>query len=116
MYPFTHPLKACKAIVLVRNPLDMVVSLFQMCVTLTHNKTCENDFSKEFVTDWDFAVTVYTRIWTEFYAYWLNLARSKQTPVYFVRYEDLVKDKVNTIKPTLAFMLATNSIEGTYIE
>lgn len=28
MYPLTYPIKGCKGIVLVRNPLDMVVSLF----------------------------------------------------------------------------------------
>lgn len=87
-----------------------------MCVTLTHNKTCSNDFPNEFPAEWQYAVEMYTKIWTEFYKFWLELARKKETPCYFLRYEDLCSNKNAVMKEVLAFMLGANTVEGTYIE
>jgi len=116
MYFFTVPHKGSKGLCLVRNPLDMIVSLFQMTVTLTHNKTCSNDWVNECPDEWAYAITMFTKIWSEFYEYWLNLAKTKTTPVLFIRYEDLCSAQVDTMKEVIAYMLGAESISGTYIE
>lgn len=47
---------ASKAIVCVRNPLDIIVSEFNLHLTGTHNKNAENDLRKEFKDQWDWFV------------------------------------------------------------
>lgn len=52
-YPTTDdfklaPTTASKAIVLVRNPFDAIVSLFHLKTTNTHSLSVINDFPKEF--------------------------------------------------------------------
>jgi hypothetical protein len=90
IYPHTYPLSGSTAIVLARNPLDMIVSLFMMSLTLTHSKSCSNDFTKEFAEEWNWAVTQYMNLWNEFYKYWIDLAKNKTLPVIFIRFEDLL--------------------------
>lgn len=45
-----------KAIVCVRNPLDIIVSQLNLHLTLTHNKNIENDFRTELKDQWDWFV------------------------------------------------------------
>lgn len=42
--------------------------------------------------------------------------QSKQTPTFFIRYEDLKLNPLPTLKDLLAFMLDVETIEGTVIE
>jgi len=63
MYPFTQPLNISKAIVLVRNPFDIIVSLFQFSLTVTQSRNCTNDFPVEFKTEWEGFVKFAVKIW-----------------------------------------------------
>jgi hypothetical protein len=47
-YPFTAPIQASKAIVLVRSPYDVLASMWQISVNMTHTKSMKNDFPTEF--------------------------------------------------------------------
>lgn len=54
--PFAQPMGASRAVLLVRNPLDIIVSQFMMSATLTHSKSCSNDFVNEFADEWQWLV------------------------------------------------------------
>jgi hypothetical protein len=55
-------------------------------------------------------------LYKNFLDYWTKFADSKQLPVYFFRFEDLVTEPYNVLSEILEFMLGVESIEGTYIE
>ena len=40
----------------------------------------------------------------------------KRNPIYFVRYEDLILDKVNTLMGLFRFLLEIDQVKGTNIE
>jgi len=63
-----------KAIVCVRNPLDIIVSEFNLHLTGTHNKNAENDLRKEFPEQWDWFVNQDIKTWHDFNDYWLKMA------------------------------------------
>jgi hypothetical protein len=54
--PFATVMPASRTVLLVRNPLDIIVSQWMMSTTMTHNKTCSNDFTVEFASEWDWLV------------------------------------------------------------
>ena len=60
-----------------------------MTVTLSHNKSCGNDFQNEFRDEWNWAITQYIETWNKFYRYWVDIALNKKLPCIFIRYEDL---------------------------
>jgi hypothetical protein len=63
VYPYTPTVSGSKAVVLVRNPLDMITSLFQFAMTLTHNRNIANDWIVEFADEWDWSIKQYTNLW-----------------------------------------------------
>lgn len=109
-------ISATKSVVVVRNPLDVAVSMFQMGVTQTHTKSCNNEINKEFEEDWEWMVKNRSEAWNFFYEYWLDLAKNKNVPVYFVRFEDLLTNPAYECKLALEFLLGVESFEGTYME
>lgn len=115
-YPFTVPVTGCTAIALVRNPLDMIVSLFQMAMTLTHNRTLVGDWHIDFAEEWDWAIKQYVNLWRDFYNYWLDGIKNKTLPVYLVRYEDMSTNLPVVMTGVLEFMFGVESISGTYVE
>ena len=52
----------------------------------------------------------------KFFEYWIVAAEKAIMPIYFIRFEDLVKDKKKVCKEIFEFMLGIDSSEGTYIE
>jgi hypothetical protein len=72
MYPFTCPLSGSLSIVLVRNPLDVIMSLFSLALTLTHNRTIGNDIQAEFGEEWDWAIKKYVALWNQFYQFYID--------------------------------------------
>ncbi len=115
-FPFTTPFAGTKSLFILRNPLDTIVSYYQFVTTLTHNKSCSNDFTVEFESDWKWFVKDQALIWNQYVKFWLDAGRNKELPVYFIRYEDLVAKQNETLHKTLEFLLGVESISGTYIE
>mmetsp|Transcript_39610 Transcript_39610/g.29248 ORF Transcript_39610/g.29248 Transcript_39610/m.29248 type:complete len:141 (-) Transcript_39610:591-1013(-) len=65
-YNYPHlfrPHKGSAAVVIVRNPIDVTVSLLNFLVTNTHSQNIQNDFPKEFPKEWDHIVKLLTRVW-----------------------------------------------------
>jgi hypothetical protein len=42
--------------------------------------------------------------------------KKKEAPVFFVRFEDLMNNKKDTLLKVFAFVMGVESLEGTYIE
>lgn len=121
-----------KAIVCVRNPLDIVISLLNINLTLTHNKNIDNDVKTELKEIWDWYVQTQIKTWHDFNEYWIKMA-SKGTsnlqspkknqkpdpntiPIYFFRFEDLIMNPYQITREVFQFILGVKTIEGTYID
>ena len=116
VYPFTIPCKISRSIVLVRNPFDVVASLFQFSFTTSQSRNCTNDFTVEFKAEWENFVKFAVKVWKDFYKFYLDQAKAKNIPVFFIRYEDLVMHKPKAITDSFRFILGQDSLEGLYIE
>ena len=46
----------------------------------------------------------------------MNLAKSRQSPAYFIKYEDLAVNTKPTLKEAFSYIMGVENIEGTYIE
>jgi hypothetical protein len=116
IYPMTTPVSGSKSVVCVRNPLDVMTSLFLFTATLTHNATPLNKFHTEFAEQWDWVVKEQFKFWTQFCHYWVEHSKKKSFPFHFFRYEDLSATPEPVIKEILEFTMAQDSIDGTYLE
>lgn len=110
----SKPVYGSRAVVVVRNPIDQIVSLWHFYSTFTHSKSCTNDIPNEFPELWQRFVKSQALFWKEYYERLVKYAQ--HMPVYFVRYEDLSYDRVKTLRETFEFMFGEETIEGTYLE
>lgn len=87
----TTQFEANKAIVLVRNPLDAMASLFNMIGTGTHTESLPADEMQVAIQTglWRVFVEQENFIWSSFLKFWVKTA--SQVPTYFVRFEDLLE-------------------------
>lgn len=105
---------ANKCVLVVRNPLDCLVSFFNMGVTASHNNSIHDD-DYELIKDvFDTYIREEIKVWKEFHSYWCD--GHVPIPTYVVRYEDLMKKKFETVCEIFSFLLNVPSIEGTVIE
>ena len=101
-----------RAILLVRNPLDAITSLFNMVCTGSHNRSIQDsDFSK-FAPTWAEFIEQDITVWKDFHEFWVNA----KIPVHIIRYEDIVANPEPTLKGLLEFILNVPSIAGTKVE
>ena len=77
---------ARRAIVIVRNPFDAIVSYFNMIITQSHTHSLIESEYEKYARIWDAFVYDETETWKKFHAQWLMV----HVPALFVRYEDLV--------------------------
>ena len=101
-----------RAIVLVRNPMDCITSLFNMVCTGSHNRSIHlNDYTK-FGQLWAEFIQQDVTVWKDFHDFWLNA----KIPVHIIRYEDIVENPEPTLKSLLEFILNIKDITGTKVE
>lgn len=101
-----------RAILLVRNPMDCITSLYNMVATGSHNRSIEDtDFTK-FPKVWNDFVCQDISVWKDFHDFWLNA----KIPVHIIRYEDIVQTPEVTLKGLLEFILNVETISGTKVE
>ena len=50
------------------------------------------------------------------FKYWINVAEETDVPVYFLRFEDALRNPGHELKNIFRFALGLDSIEGTIIE
>ena len=104
---------ANKCVLLVRNPMDSIMSLYNMIVTGTHYCTMTNEDFEKFNSWFDLFLSQEIVAWRDFYAYWMD---QPMIPTYIVRYEDLVSDTKNTLQDLFKFLLNQEDLDGTLIE
>jgi hypothetical protein len=100
-----------RAILLVRDPLDCMTSLYNMVCTGSHNKSIsDNDFQK-YPLLWSEFIQQDITVWKDFHDFWINA----KIPVHIVRYEDIVSSPEPTLKSLLEFILNIKDISGTKV-
>ena len=101
-----------KTILLLRSPLDCIISLFHMDCTGTHDcSILESDFVS-YKKQWEQWVENEITVWRDFHNAWMK----QDIPIHIVRYEDLVA-RPNEVMPELVkFVMGVDDISGTIIE
>ena len=101
-----------RALLITRNPLDTMVSLFNLIATASHDLSVLDSDFELFKQNWQERVKLEIPIWNKFYEYWLN---KKDIPVHVVRYEDIKEDPYTYLKGVLEFVLEVDDISGTKV-
>ena len=89
----------------MRNPLDVVTSMFNFWASQTQNKSIkQTDFheNEKLEGDWDAMVKQEISLWRDFHEFWINDAT---IPVHFFRYEDLTNDPSAVLTGIFEFVL-----------
>jgi hypothetical protein len=92
------PIDISIAVVLVRNPIEVIMSYLLKESLLLEEALKRAD---EMINQWK-----------EFYKYWINAP----IPCYIVKYEELIDDPCNILKDLSRFMLGIKSIEETKLD
>jgi hypothetical protein len=86
-----------RAVLLVRNPLDSITSLFNMVCTGSHNKSIDDEDYVKFAPHWSEFIQQDITVWKDFHEFWINA----KIPVHIVRYEDIVGNPYGPLKNLL---------------
>jgi hypothetical protein len=81
---------------------------------MTHNNDVNEDITS--YPEWDLHITQEVLIWKRWHDYWINVARSKEVPVYFFRFEDLLSNPECELSKIFSVSLGVNDLSGTIIE
>ena len=76
-----------RAILLVRNPMDCITSLYNMVSTGSHNRSIHDGDYTKFPKVWADFIQQDITVWKDFHDFWLNA----KIPVHIIRYEDIVQ-------------------------
>jgi hypothetical protein len=99
-----EPFTANKAVVVVRNPIDIWVSYLMLMITSNHSLSVENHLNDILSAQWTTLLNDFLISYKGFIQYWLNLHDNKSLPVLFVRFEDLIiSKKQETLNQIFAF-------------
>ena len=98
-----------RSILLVRNPLDAIVSVFNLFTTKSHTLSVKDDTFIRFSNVWKAYVETELRVWKEFHNFWLQ----SKLPVHIIRYEDLVSNPESALTELMKFVLNVKTLENT---
>jgi len=116
-FPFDKEYNSDFALVCIRNPLDVIVSFFNMALGMTHTNTIKGDFLDEkLIKYWKTWITNNCRLYRQWHEWWLNLAENTNVPVYFFRFEDVISNKQHMFTELMSYILGMESTEGTVLE
>lgn len=102
-----------RVILLVRNPLDSMVSLFNMVCTGSHNRSVHDKDYVKFPRHWNEWIHQEVGVWRDFHEYWM---KAEKIPIHIVRYEDIVKYPKQTLLDLISFILNQKEIKQSKIE
>ena len=101
----------------MRNPLDVVTSMFNFWASQTQNFSIdEQDFHTRYATAWHNLVKQEVTCWRDFHNFWISQAREGGIPVYFFRFEDIIKDAKPVLMDVFQFSLDGRPVERTKVE
>ena len=104
-----------KVIIVVRNPLDSLVSFLHLQITSAMGVSAENHFNTDFPEFWGEYVDKMSRQFELYHNYWIHLAKTKEYPIIFLKYEDLLSKKKETLVEIFKFLFEVESLEGLYV-
>lgn len=112
----SSPHAVARVIVIVRNPIDVMVSFLNLCATRSVYHVLANDFVEEFkrTQQWKNFVTDEIAFQREYLHYFKKV--SDEVPIYFLRYEDVTNNKEKAVLDVLAFSFGVENLKGTTIE
>lgn len=88
------PIECSQVLSSVRNPLDVIVSFFNLFHTTTQSRQVDGDYHVEFKEEFEkFAMKV-TKNFKEYYEQLIKTCKDKNIPLYFIRYEDMLTNKL----------------------
>ena len=97
---------------LVRNPLDTLVSSFNMMATASHsNSVADSDF-ETFKAEWEEFCRLEMELWHEFHEFWLK----QPIAIHIVRYEDILENPNEHLRSLFQFILNVPYISGSRVE
>lgn len=99
-----------KVLCCVRNPLDVVASMFNFWSTQTQNLSVQEEFKD--TPEWAELVRQEITAWRDFHRFWIK----ENKGVFFLRFEDLTSDPESTLMGVFRFLLGTEDLSGTQIE
>lgn len=111
---YVAPFISNKVICCVRNPLDIFPSWASFLNTGNHSVKAEFDFEKSYPDWWNWFVRHYAKFIRWYFDTLINDTEVKKlNPIYFVRYEDVVKDMEKEMTGMMEFLLDLDTLEGT---
>jgi len=105
------PYEADRIILLIRSPLDSLVSYFNLEGAKSHSKSLDKDDYVNFDETWSAWIKQELSVWRDFTDYYLNCP----VPLHVVRYEDIIGRQEETLVELFQFMMRTDHLEGTRI-
>ena len=84
-----------RAIIITRNPIDVLVSLFYMGQLASHSMTCVEKINEAFAPEWDNYIRVMIPIFKAYHNQVIETI-AKDIPAYFFRYEDQTTKALET--------------------
>jgi len=104
-----------RAIVLVRNPIDVMSSMFLFINTGSHSMTCKEKINEAFPAEWDEWIHVVVAMIKEYYEF-IRATVVPSIPVFFCRYEDITINSKQVLSDSFRFMLNAPDIAGTVLQ
>ncbi|CAJ1932469.1 unnamed protein product [Cylindrotheca closterium] len=101
--------RAHRAILVVRNPFDAIVSYWNLAVTNTHTKKVTEEVYERFATFFRDLVRNEMVVWLQFLEFWVTRT---EIPVLLVRYEDLIGNPRQELEKILNFYALGSSTDG----
>ena len=101
-----------KIICVVRNPLDVYPSFASLIALSSHSQEPSQPWSSFQI--WPTLVEWFTNQWREYHDRLRQ--RAKQTPTFFITYEELICDPVPAVCSLFCFLLDVESVEGTALQ
>ena len=103
---------ADKVLLVVRNPIDSIVSAFNMTCTGTHDKSMSKEDFERYREEWEKHSYIEFTVWVDFYEFYFN----SKIPFHIIRFEDILNDTRNTYLGIMQFLLNKKNLAGTVAE
>jgi hypothetical protein len=112
--PFSCQYFSNKIIMIVRNPIDTIPSMASLASSASHSATMPFEYHEESPSQWDETVKELSHVHAQYFDITINdTLKNKKNPIYFMRFEDLLKDKRGEIENVFKFILDLDDLEGT---
>jgi hypothetical protein len=102
-----------KTVLLVRSPLDCIISLFHMDCTGTHDCSILDSDFVAYRSQWEQWVKNEITVWRDFHNYWLQ---QTEIPLHVIRYEDLVARPGEVIPDMMKFAFNQQDISDSLVQ